>query len=135
VVEGLHLMGNARTLTGATLISLVYLFLQIVSVYALMRAYALDLSFWAAAGVLTIVRFGTVVPNAPGNVGLFQAACVLALGLFDVEQNDAKTFSFVMFFALTVPLLLGGALAVAMTGLNLGELHNRARQGFPPTKS
>jgi len=130
VIEGLHLMGNGRTLTQATVLSLIYLVAQNVSVYALMRAYGLDLSFWVAAAVLTIVRFGTVIPNAPGNVGLFQAACVLALGLFDVERNDAKTFSFIMFFVLTLPLLIGGAVAVALTGLNIGELHNRARQGL-----
>jgi hypothetical protein len=66
------------------------------------------------AGVLSVVRFATVIPNAPGNVGLFQAATVLALTLFEVEKNDAKTFSFVMFFALTLPLLVGGAIAVAL---------------------
>jgi uncharacterized protein (TIRG00374 family) len=129
VVEGLNLMGNRRTLVATTLISGLYLALQVVSVWALMKAYGLDLSFWVAGGVLTIVRFATVVPNAPGNVGLFQVACVLALGLFDVERNDAKTFSFVMFFALTMPLLIGGAIATALTGLNLGELRDRARRG------
>ena len=128
VIEGVHLMGNFRTLGATALVSLVYLALQIFSVYALMKAYGLDLSFWVAAGVITIVRFGTVVPNAPGNLGLFQAACVLALGLFDVERNDAKTFSFVMFFALTLPLLVGGAVAVALTGVSLGDLRDRAKR-------
>jgi len=70
------------------------------------------------------------VPNAPGNVGLFQFACVLALSLFDVEKTDAKTFSFIMFFALTLPLLLGGALATALTGVNLGQIHARARSSM-----
>ena len=130
IVEGVHLMGNLQTLGTASLISLLYLALQFVSVWALMKAYGLDLSFWAAAGVLTIVRFGTVVPNGPGNVGLFQVVCVLAMGLFDVEKNDAKSFSFIMFFALTLPLLIGGAVATALTGLNLGELHKRARRGM-----
>jgi glycosyltransferase 2 family protein len=129
IVEGLHLMGNVRTLSLTWLYSLVYLVLQIVSVFALMRAYGLDLSIWVAGGVLGIVRFATVVPNAPGNVGLFQAACVLALGLFDVEKNDAKTFSFIMFFALTLPLLIGGAIATARSGLNLAELKERAQRG------
>ena len=128
VIEGLHLMGNRRTMGLTTLISLFYLFLQVLSVYALMKAYGLDLSFWVAGGVLTIVRFGTVVPNAPGNLGLFQVATVVALGLFDVERNDAKTFSFIMFFALTLPLLIGGAIATALTGLNLDELRSRARR-------
>jgi hypothetical protein len=50
------------------------------------------------------------------------------MGLFDVERNDAKTFSFVMFFALTLPLLIGGAVATALTGVNLGELRERARR-------
>ncbi len=128
VIEGLHLMGNLRTLSLTVLISLGYLALQVLSVYALMKAYGLDLSFWVAGGVLAVLRFATVVPNAPGNLGLYQVATVLALGLFDVEKNDAKGFSIVLFLALTVPLIIGGAIAVGLTGLNIGELRDRARQ-------
>jgi len=137
IVEGLNLMGNRRTIGATTAISLVYLFLQFVSVWALMKADGLDLSFWAAAGVLTMVRFGTVVPNAPGNLGFFQASTVVALTRFDVERNVAKDFSFIMFFAMTIPLLIGGAIATALTGLNLSELRERAHKGVhgthPPT--
>jgi glycosyltransferase 2 family protein len=130
VLEGLHLMGNLRTLGLTSAISVLYLVLQFFTVYALMKAYGLDLSFWAAAGVLTIMRLATVVPNAPGNVGLVNAACVMALKLFDVEKNDATTFSIILFGALTLPLLIGGAVATALTGSNIGELRNRARTGL-----
>jgi len=126
VEEGLHLMGGLPTLSKTMLLSLLYLALQVATVWALMKAYGLDLSFWAAGGVLTVVRLATVIPNAPGNLGLFQVACVVALHLFDVEKNDAKTFSFIMFFSLTVPLLVGGAVATALARLNLGELRHRA---------
>jgi hypothetical protein len=34
-----------------------------------------------------------------------------------------------MFVALTIPLLVGGAIATALTGVDLGELHKRARHG------
>jgi uncharacterized protein (TIRG00374 family) len=129
IVEGLHLMGNPRTLGLTTAISVLYLALQMFSYFALMRAYGLDLSFWVAAGVLTIVRLSTVVPNAPGNLGLFNLACVQALMLFEVEKTDAKTFSIILFAALTLPLLIGGAIATALTGLNIGELRDRARVG------
>ena len=135
VLEGLHLMGNLRTLGLTSAISLLYLVLQFFTVYALMKAYGLDLSFWAAAGVLTIVRAATVVPNAPGNVGLVNAACVMALKLFDVEKNDATTFSIILFGALTLPLLLGGALATALTGSNISELRKRARHGLAQSRS
>ena len=135
VVEGLHLMGNRRTLGLTTLISLVYLLLQYLTVYALMRAYRLDYSFWVAAGVLTIVRLATVVPNAPGNIGLGNIACVMAMRLFDLEENDAKTFSFLLFGAQTLPLLIGGAVATALTGANIGELHDRAKRGLDQSKA
>ena len=129
VTEGLQLMGNPRTLGVTSLISLLYLLLQVLVVYALMKSYGLDLSFWVAAGVLAIIRVATVVPNAPGNVGLMNVACVLALRLFDVETNDAKTFSFILLGAQSLPLLLAGAIATALTGSNIGELHARAKRG------
>lgn len=129
IIEGLHLMGNRRTLGLTSLISLLYLGVQIVSVFALMKAYGLDLSFWVAGGVLTLIRLSTVVPNAPGNLGLINLACVMALGIFEVEKTDAKTFSIILFVALTLPLLIGGAVATALTGVNIGELRDRARRG------
>jgi uncharacterized protein (TIRG00374 family) len=128
VIEGLHLMGNLRTLGITCAISGLYLVLEVFSVYALMKADEMDLSFWSAFGVLTIIRLWTVVPNAPGNIGFINVACVTALRLFDVETNVAKTFSIILFGTLTLPLLLGGAVAVALTGLNIGELRDRARQ-------
>ena len=136
VVEGLQLMGNPRTLGATSLISLLYLLLQVVTVYGLMKSYGLDLSLWVAAGVLAIIRVATVLPNAPGNVGLLNVACVAALRLFDVETNDAKTFSFILLGAQAFPLLLGGAVATALTGLNIGEIHARAKRGVhsnPPS--
>lgn len=135
LVEGLHMMGRWRPFSRTVALSLLYLVLQVVTVYGLMRAYGLDLSVWAASAVLVVIRFGTVIPSAPGNLGLFQASVVLALGLFEVDPIDAKTFSFVFFFALTLPLLIGGAVAVALAGLNLKEIRRRARAGLLQTES
>ena len=53
LVDGLHTMGRWRPFSRTVLISLLYLVLQVVTVFALMRAYGLDLSFWAGAAVLT----------------------------------------------------------------------------------
>jgi hypothetical protein len=128
-------MGNPRTLARTAAISLVYLLLQYLTVFLLMKAYLLDYSFWVAAGVLTIVRLATVVPNAPGNIGLGNIACVMALHLFDLGDNDAKTFSIILFGALTLPLLLGGAVATAFTGTNIGEISDRARRGLDAHKA
>lgn len=130
VVEGVHTMGNRGTMGRVVPVSLLYLLLQALSYWALMKAYLLDLSPWDAVAVLAIVRLGTAIPNAPGNIGTLNAACVFALRTFGIEENPAKTFSFVLLFALTLPLIIGGAIATALTGLNLGEIHHHARHHF-----
>jgi len=130
VVEGLQLMGNPRSLGASALISLLYLLLHMFSYYALLKADLFDFSFWSAAGITVIIRLLTMVPNAPGNLGVGNAACVIAMRLFDAEANAAKTFSIILFFVLTVPLLIGGAVATALNGLNIGELRDRARAGL-----
>ena len=127
IIEGLHLMGNIRTLSLTALISLLYLMVQFVPIYALMKADHLDLSFWAAGAVVTVVRIATVVPNAPGNLGVGQLAYFISLRLFELDEHDARNLSQIMYFAATLPLLLGGALATALTGVNIGELRERAR--------
>jgi hypothetical protein len=136
VVEGLHTMGNWRTLARVMPVSFLYLVLQVFSYWALMKAFELDLSAWDATAVLAIVRLGTVVPNAPGNIGLINVACLIALhNVFGIERNDATTFSIVLFLALTLPLLAGGAIATALTGSNLGEIHHHARKGLQATET
>jgi uncharacterized protein (TIRG00374 family) len=134
VVEGLHLMGHRPTLILTVFISALYLGIQMFSVFALMKAFKTDFSFWVAAGVLTIIRFATVVPNAPGNLGVINIATVMALRLFDVRATDAKSFSIILFASLTLPLLIGGALATALTGVNIGELRDRARRSADAVK-
>jgi uncharacterized protein (TIRG00374 family) len=128
IVEGLHLMGRKRSLILTVLISGLYLALQMFSVYALLKAYKTDYSFWVAAGVLTFVKLATVIPSAPGNIGIVNVATVEALKLFDLPAVHAKTFSFILFGALTLPLLIGGAVATALTGVNITELRERARK-------
>jgi hypothetical protein len=54
--------------------------------------------------------------------------------LFGVEKADATTFSILVFGAITLPLLVGGAVAVALTGLNLKEIHHRARKGLEASR-
>jgi uncharacterized protein (TIRG00374 family) len=129
IIEGLHLMGNVRSLQWTFLISILYFALQVVTMWALMKAYSLDYSIWVAGGVLTLYRLGTVIPTGPGNIGLGNVAAIMALRQFELGASEAKTFSILYLTAQTLPLLIGGAIATALTGLNIGELRDRARMG------
>jgi uncharacterized protein (TIRG00374 family) len=131
-VEGMHAMGRSRSFVAATSASTVYLALQLIPLYAMIRGYGLDeLTVADAAVVLVVLRLSTVVPGLPGNIGLFHAAAFTALhNLLGVDAQTAKSLSAVMFFIVTVPLLAAGAIALAMTGRKLKEIYRHAH-GHP----
>lgn len=128
-VEGLHAMGRSRTFPLAVGSSIVYLALQVIPIHAMLEGYGLDLPWGAAAVVLVVLRLGTVLPSAPGNVGLFHLFAYLGLHrVLGIDAQTAKSVAGVMFFIVTVPLLAAGAVALAFTGTEIRELYRRAHQ-------
>ncbi len=128
LVEGLHLMGRSSSFPAAVMLSTVYLALQIIPLHAMLVGYGLNLHWGAGALVLVVLRLGTVVPGPPGNVGVFHFFCYLALHkVLGVDAQTAKLVSGMMFFAVTVPLLAAGAVALAFTGSEIKEIYRRAR--------
>ena len=128
LLEDLHIIGHSRYLYVSAAASLPYLLLQVLPIYALARGYGIGISLGEGFALMVILRLISVVPQAPGNLGTFQAAAVFGLILFGVEDSLAKRFSFVMWAVITLPLLIVGFIALAITGLNIRELHYEARQ-------
>ncbi len=132
LVDDLHAIGNSPSFYLAAAVSLPYLLLQVVPIYALLQGFDIDLSVGAACVVLLILRLGTVLPQAPGNLGTFQAITALALSLFGVEMAVAKRFSIILWGVITLPLLVIGFIALAVTGMRIGELRRHAQAGLAP---
>jgi len=127
LVEGLHSMGRSESFFRAIGASFIYLFLQIIPIHAMLEGYGLDLPWTSAAIVLVVLRLGTVVPALPGNVGVFHFFGFVALThILGVEAQAAKGVTAVMFFVITVPLLIGGSIALMLTGLNIQHVLQRA---------
>jgi uncharacterized protein (TIRG00374 family) len=135
LVDGLHAMGNSPSFYGALAVSLLYSLVQIVPIYALMRAFGLDLSLWAAWVVLLVQRLGTVVPQMPGNLGTSQFFFIKALEMFGVGRADASNFSLIAFSTITLPLVLAGFIALSLAELDLFEIHRHAHSKLkhPPS--
>jgi uncharacterized protein (TIRG00374 family) len=128
LIDDLEIIGHSRYLWISFLQSLPYLLLMMVPIYGTLRGFGLDLS-WGVAFVLMIaLRLGTVVPQAPGNLGLFQVLVVEVLEkVFNVVHADAARFSLVLWGIVTLPLLIGGAISLAVTEGSLTDLHEAAK--------
>ena len=132
LIEDLHLIGHSRYLYYAWLASLPYLLIQVTPIYAFMQAYRplQELHLGVAFTAMVILRLVAVIPQAPGNLGAYNAFTVVGLRLFAVPSQIAKSFSLMLWTGITVPLLLVGFIALAATGLDMGELQKQARAGM-----
>jgi uncharacterized protein (TIRG00374 family) len=127
-IEDLHLIGHSRYLYFSALASVPYLLIQVVPIYAVMQAYGLGETSWTSAAVLMVLlRFGSVVPQAPGNIGLFQVISTLALTMFGYQDALARRFALILWSVVTLPLLFVGFVFLVATGAKMGEIHREAK--------
>jgi uncharacterized protein (TIRG00374 family) len=127
-IEDLHRMGHSRYLYFSLAVSVPYLLIQIVPIYAIMQAYGFDGVAWAQAGALMVLlRLGSVVPQAPGNVGLFQVLSTLGLTLFGVPRAMARRFTLILWAVVTLPLLIVGFIALVASGTKMGDVQREAQ--------
>ena len=136
LIEDLHLIGHSRYLYFAILMTLPYLLTQIVPIYAMMLAYDMPETSWGIAAVVMIVlRLGSAIPQAPGNVGAFQYLAVIILSrVFGYDQKFSKEFSLLLWAVVTLPLLIVGFVALAITGSHIGELSRKAKSEMPAAR-
>lgn len=90
--------------------------------WSLFRALHLDLPLLAGWTVLTFVGFGISIPSAPGYIGVWHAAAVLALSLFGVSQAPAVGYALLYHASQFVPITLLGWLFLLREHVTLGEV-------------
>ncbi|OLC33305.1 MAG: hypothetical protein AUH81_14520 [Candidatus Rokubacteria bacterium 13_1_40CM_4_69_5] len=97
-----------------------------LTVWTMLQAVNLDLPWIAAWTVLVFVGLGISIPSAPGYVGVFHYAVVLALGIFDVPRPASLGYAIVLHASQIVPVTLVGWIFMLREHLSLGEA-TRAR--------
>jgi len=115
---GFREIGFTRESIMAFLISPLWLLFQALSFWLITVAYGLDLPLWAGAAVFLIVHFGTLLPNAPGDAGVYQFFCVVGLTLFGVDKTAAAGFSLVVYFLLIASVWLIGFVVLSRSGIS-----------------
>lgn len=122
LTQGIRTIGLGTGLGIAFLISSSVIIFQVIAFWLVVMAYGIDLSLWKAAAVLIIIQFGTMIPNAPSNVGAYQFFCVLAMTLFGIDKTVAAGFSIGVFVILTIPLWVLGLVSVWKSEFSFGRL-------------
>lgn len=123
VLDGARGLGDGPTLLLVLAFSAL-LWGLIVQTY-LLSFLALDLRVpLVAASLATVVVVAAFVflPQAPGFVGTWQAACVLSLGLFGVPKEQAVGYSLLTWVIQMVVNVGAGGVAAAFQDVSLRQL-------------
>lgn len=119
---GLDVLGDARALGGAAVLSLVIWLINVAGIQAMFVAFSLDLPVYAGFLVLAVLALAVALPSAPGYVGTFQVGTVAALALFAVPEPTALSLSLLYHAVNYIPITAAGLVYLGSMNLTLGEL-------------
>ena len=128
ILDGMLILPDRRLVARVFVVSVALWFLPILSSYVIIRAFDFAVPFNAALIVFIFIGFGTALPNAPGMIGTFQYACVLALGLFGIDQTSALAYGLVLNAIQLVSLVAQGLVALPLAGVGRGDLKGARQQ-------
>jgi uncharacterized membrane protein YbhN (UPF0104 family) len=127
LIEDLQLIGHSRYLYFSFLVSGAFMLGQVLPIYTLVRANGLNVAPWTASFVMMVLlRLSSIVPQAPGNIGLFNWVTARTLTMFGLAGGHARRFSIVLWAVVTLPLVIVGFVLLGITGVNLAHLHRDA---------
>jgi glycosyltransferase 2 family protein len=126
ILDGMRVLPDGRLLLGVFVVSIALWFLPILSSWVIICAFSFNVPFNAALIVFIFIGFGTALPNAPGMIGTYQYACVLALGLFGVPQADALAYGLVLNALQLLTIIMQGLIAYPFAGISIDDFR-RAR--------
>lgn len=80
------------------------------------------LPFTAAFVLQGIVALGVAIPSSPGFVGVFEAMCIVGLGVYGVAQEQAVSLALGVHLAWFVPITALGLFELSRAGLRFHDM-------------
>ncbi|MEI7463592.1 MAG: lysylphosphatidylglycerol synthase transmembrane domain-containing protein, partial [Candidatus Taylorbacteria bacterium] len=111
--EGVQTLRNKYCVFIILILSFLVFLCDSLALYTLMLGFGWMLPFTAAFYLAIFLQAGSVLPSAPGYIGIYQIACVLALRIFGIDDSAAIAYSIVLqIVSLVIFLVCGGAVAL-----------------------
>ncbi len=92
-MEGFEVLDSVKYTTQSFLMSAVVWGLECYVVYLILGSFNLGLSFSAALFVISLISFSTMIPSTSVFLGPYQAAYILALGIYGIDKSSTLAIS------------------------------------------
>lgn len=107
--------------------SIVIWITAVLNNHLILLALHMSLPLTASLLVLVVLQAGISLPSLPGNLGIFEYLCVLALSIFGIDQAPALSYGVLLHGVSMLPVLFGGLLLFWWMGLARAEPEAQAK--------
>jgi glycosyltransferase 2 family protein len=115
---GLESLRSPREVLMVFLTSVVIWLLETVKYWFVMYAFDFQVSFFTLMLMNGVVNLATTIPSAPGYIGTFDLPGIAVLQAYGVPQEVATSYTFVLHFALWLPITVLGLYYMAQEGVH-----------------
>jgi glycosyltransferase 2 family protein len=99
------------------LTSVVIWLLETVKYWFVMFAFDFQVSFFTLMLMNGVVNLATTIPSAPGYIGTFDLPGIAVLQAYGIDKELAASYTFVLHFALWLPITVLGLYYMAREGV------------------
>jgi uncharacterized protein (TIRG00374 family) len=112
-IEAFASLRSAQNVVSILFLTIGLILSQVLTNFLLFKAFHINLSFGAALFVLLAVQVGNIPPSAPGKIGIFEYAVILALSIFHVSKNEALSYGLMLHLVAFLPKIVLGFLLLS----------------------
>jgi len=124
-VDGFKIIPHRRSMCYLVLLSILIWVIDAVALYILFFAFDIELPLSAAFVIMVIIIMGIAIPTAPGFVGNWHFFCVLGLGLFGIDKNEALVYAIVLHFLCIGIIVILGLAFLPFNKFSLSDIKSR----------
>ncbi|NMC63866.1 MAG: flippase-like domain-containing protein [SAR324 cluster bacterium] len=108
---------NVPALLSIVALSFAVWFMEAVMFRYGFAIFDLRLGYLEALFVLGVLNLGILIPNSPGNIGVFQYFTILALSVFEIDASHATAYSVVLHLCQYVSVTCIGLFYLSLFGV------------------
>lgn len=123
-------MRSPTSFLWMTFLALVGWALQVLMLHCVEMAYGAEVSWVGSLFVLVAINFAISLPSAPGNLGTFELASVLAYTWLGLDKATALGIGIYFHFLQVIPVTLVGLFYYFRWGLRLKDIE-RSEEAVP----
>jgi glycosyltransferase 2 family protein len=116
-LSGLESLRSPQHVLMVFITSVVIWLLETVKYWFVMFAFDFQVSFFTLMLMNGVVNLATTIPSAPGYIGTFDLPGIAILQIYGVDREVASSYTFVLHFALWLPITLLGLYYMAREGV------------------